>query len=283
MSVKDSIRVLLVEDSPSDLVLVRELFADSPDTSFKLEHTTRLADALRLLKEEAFDIVLLDLGLPDSQGVETFVKLHEQRPDVPIVVLTSSDDETTGEETIQGGAQDFLVKKQIQANLLRNSVRYSIMRTQVQHAQESERQRAEQSREMQGMDRLVQEPGTAVTARIYSGGPLREEAVKEYQAAVAEYSDVLDRALEQRLFRSDEGCSAHLSDLAEQLGLLRSGPRDVLDIHLAAIKERTEDVPTAKARAYIEEGRLTVLELMGYLTSYYRKFYRDSKRKETKP
>ncbi|HVU22680.1 MAG TPA: response regulator [Opitutus sp.] len=282
MNPRQSIRLLLVEDSPSDLALARELFAESPSVGFELEHASRLVDALHLVGTRAFDAVLLDLGLPDSRGVETFIQLHQQAPDVPILVLTAAEDDEVGEKTLRGGAEDYLVKRQVQANLLRNSVRYAVLRSKVRHAAEEQRQRDEQSREIEGIDRLSTPAATNVTARIYSGSPLRENAPDEFKASVAEYYDLLGLALEQRIFQSGTDCSERLRELALQLGFLRGGPRDVVEIHTTALKKRLRDVPPPKARAFLEEGRIAVLELMGHLTSYYRSFYSVTKGKDSK-
>jgi DNA-binding response OmpR family regulator len=280
MKQKSHIRVLIVEDSPSDLILVRELFADVPEVDFDIEHASRLADALRFLKEKQFDVVLLDLGLPDSQGVDTFTKLHREAPNVPILVLTSLDDDTAGVKTIEGGAEDFLVKREAQAALLRNSVRYAVLRANVRRTQEENRQREEQSREIESMDKLSLSPATGVTARIYSGGPLHDNAPAEFKAAVAEYFDLLGLAMEQRIFKVDSDCSGRLRELGLQLGFLRSGPRDVIEIHTTALRKQFEKVSAPKAQAFMEEGRIMLLELMGNLISYYRSFYSTTKREE---
>jgi len=275
-----AIRVLLVEDSPSDLLLIRALFAEATGDQFILEHTNRMDAALRLLKEQVFDAVLLDLGLPDSQGVDTFVQLHRVAPGIPILVLTALEDSNTDSETIRHGAEDYLVKQQIHASLLRNSVRYAVMRTEARQAEDENRHREEQNREMLGLDRLSTPARTQVTARMFSGSPLHEYAPEEFRSAVAEFDDLLGLALEQRAFGTDEGCSSRLHELGLQLGISRGGPRDIVEIYLNALKRRTKDVPAVRVQAYLEEGRIMAFELMGHLTSYYRSFYTSTKVRE---
>lgn len=264
------LRVLLVEDSPSDLLLTRELFSAATGMLFKVEHAGRLQEALERLHAEPFDAVLLDLGLPDSQGVETFVRLHEAAPDVPVLILTALDDDEAGARVIRGGAEEFLVKRQAQNAILRNAVRFTVLRSAVQREREEDRQREEQTRELQGVDRLTHAGGPAVTARIYSGSPLREHAADEFKAAVAEYEDLLGSAVERRLFQSEEGCSERLHELGIQLGFLHAGPRDIIEIHSSALRKQTAGLPPPKARVLLEEGRIMLLELMGHLTNYYR-------------
>src|ERR1700682_1355028 len=85
------IEVLLVEDSPTDSLLAKEALRESP--LFHITHVTRLDEALTLLADRKMSVVLLDLGLPDSQGLDTLSKLHRHAPDVPVIVLTARDEE----------------------------------------------------------------------------------------------------------------------------------------------------------------------------------------------
>jgi two-component system, NarL family, sensor histidine kinase UhpB len=123
-------RILMVEDSPGDVRLLREHLAGNHSVGevFHVVHVERLALALQSLDEGAFEVVLLDLSLPDSQGIGTLTKMHAARPGMPIVVLTSLDDETLGLQLLQRGAQDYLVKGEMTASLLRRSLRYAVER-----------------------------------------------------------------------------------------------------------------------------------------------------------
>ncbi len=131
MNEKAQIRVLLVEDSATDALLLRETLSDIPGVEYALTHVERLADCLVRLGEETFDVLLLDLGLPDSRGVDTFIRLHQHEPGLPVLVLTGLDDEATGMKTLQEGAQDYLIKHQLQASLLGRSIRYAIERHRI--------------------------------------------------------------------------------------------------------------------------------------------------------
>lgn len=273
------IRILIVEDDPSDLELVRDLFGTTSCAAFEVNHASTLAGALGLLRDNPFDVVLLDLGLPDSNGVETFVQLHKAAPEVPVLVFNGNDEDSVGLAAMEEGAQDLVVKKRVQKRLVENAVRYAVIRTRVEKREAQERQHDEQKRELSGMERLSAGSGTTVTARIYSGSPLRESAPDEFKSAVAEYYDLLQLALEQRIFKDGRDFSDRLRELGQQLGFLRAGPRDVVDIHTTALRRRMENVPAEKAQAYIEEGRIAGLELMGHLTGYYRSFYPAAKNK----
>lgn len=126
-----SIKILLVEDNPGDARLLREALVETGLTLFKLEHVTRLADGLQRLAEETFDVVLLDLSLPDASGLETVRRTHAAAPVVPIVVLTGLSDESFSLRAVREGAQDYLIKGQIDGSLLVRSMRYAIERQQL--------------------------------------------------------------------------------------------------------------------------------------------------------
>ncbi len=128
-----SINVLLVEDSPADVRLLLEFLKDVPTTPFQVTQCDRLDTALHNLGKTKFDIILLDLTLPDSMGLETLVTIHSRVPAIPVVVLTGLDDEIMTLRAMQAGAQDYLVKGEVTGDLLVRSMRYAI-----------ERQRAEQ-------------------------------------------------------------------------------------------------------------------------------------------
>jgi two-component system, cell cycle sensor histidine kinase and response regulator CckA len=123
------LKILLVEDNPGDVLLLQETLAEITHFSVELIYVERLAQALQHLKSGLFDVVLLDLLLPDSEGLETFLQIYDQVPLTPIVVLTGIADETLALHAMQAGAQDYLVKgKASSSDLLMRSIRYAIER-----------------------------------------------------------------------------------------------------------------------------------------------------------
>ncbi len=122
------LNVLLVEKDDEQREAVQEMVSDSSDPHVVLESVGYLADALERLSEGGVDLILLDLDLPDSQGAVTFDRTYAFAPDVPIVVLTDLDDEQVAINTVQGGAQDYLLKDEVEPDLLLRSIRYSVER-----------------------------------------------------------------------------------------------------------------------------------------------------------
>lgn len=121
-------RVLLVEDNPGDARLIREMLNEVSGTPFDVECVESLAQGLKRAGEAAFDMLLMDLNLPDSRGLDTLRRMNSQVKEAPIVVLTSLADEAVGLKAIQAGAQDYLIKGQVNGDMLARSMRYAIER-----------------------------------------------------------------------------------------------------------------------------------------------------------
>lgn len=126
-----AIEVLVVEDNPTDARLLEMMLAKLTAQGFRWRRVDRLSDALTLLTQRHYDIVLLDLALPDSYGLETIRRVRSAVADVPIVVLTGLDDEATGLASLREGAQDYLLKDELRPNLLSRAMRYAIERQQI--------------------------------------------------------------------------------------------------------------------------------------------------------
>jgi diguanylate cyclase (GGDEF)-like protein len=124
--------VLLIEDNPGDTRLIREMLAEEPEAPFQLHCAERLSNGLEHLSRDAPALVLLDLSLPDSFGLDTFAKVYAHSPGVPIIVLTGNDDRTVALSAVKGGAQDYLVKSRLDRELLLRSMQYSIERKRYQ-------------------------------------------------------------------------------------------------------------------------------------------------------
>ena len=129
-----NIKVLLVEDNPGDVFLLQDFLKEVTTVVVDLIPVEKLSEALNYLTKEVFDVILLDLSLPDSQGLETFVIAHHQAKATPIIVLTGIDDETLAIRAMQEGAQDYLVKGQVTGDLLVRSMRYAIERQRADDA-----------------------------------------------------------------------------------------------------------------------------------------------------
>lgn len=121
--------ILLVEDSPSDAELIQEMLFEQ---QFDFNTVDRLTQAIKCLEAASFDLVLLDLNLPDSEGLQTFLKLYNADPQTPIVILSGLDDDQVAQRALGLGAQDYLNKSTVASKLLSHAIRYAIERARLQ-------------------------------------------------------------------------------------------------------------------------------------------------------
>src|SRR6516164_6027479 len=122
------IRALLIEDNPGDARLIELMLEEADRESFEVRHVERLADGLRELGSGTIDVVLSDLSVPDSDGLETFQRLHARAPHVPIIVLSGLNDTNVALNAVHQGAQDYLIKGEVDGQLLARAMRYAIER-----------------------------------------------------------------------------------------------------------------------------------------------------------
>jgi CheY-like chemotaxis protein len=264
------IKVLLIEDNPVDALLVEDALIEIETVKFELHPTERISKGIDYLAENHVDLILLDLSLPDSAGIDTVLQIRESAPDIPCIVLTGSKDEDLGVKAIQYGMQDYLVKDQLESNLLLRSIIYSIERHRLLGELEHERQIEQTEKEF----RLLKEfPGAlqvSVTAQIFGSIPLRKLHQGIFSEYVKRFEHIIEQQLDQFTYKVQYNISEELRSIVEDIGFIKANPRDLIDIYTLALRNKIKDVTPQKALAYIKESRMLLLELMGYLTSYYR-------------
>ena len=161
------INVLLIEDSSGDARLIREMLAEAKEIPVRLENTCRLAEGLERLRTDQINVVLLDLDLPDSYGLDSFVKVHDQAPAVPIVVLTGLADDDLGAEAVRAGAQDYLHKGQVESHILARALLYAIERKHAEEQLKAEKALAQEYLDVAAVMLLVVDAETGkVTGNI---------------------------------------------------------------------------------------------------------------------
>ncbi|MBI1881941.1 MAG: response regulator [Chloroflexi bacterium] len=239
---EEAIRILLIESNPGDARLLQELLAEAGSDGFTLTLVDGLATGLERLTEGRFDVVLLDLSLPDGQGVETLRRLQADVSEVPVVVLTGLEDEALGVQLIQAGAQDYLVKGQVSGPLLLHSVRYAIERKRVKAELEAQaRQQAEQALQ----DSLQQLSMAYRQATIYAQ-ELKAEVIERKQAEekVLQLNAELERRVAERtaqlsIVNAELARAAHLKDefLANMSHELRTPLNTILGFSEALLQQ----------------------------------------------
>lgn len=136
----EPIKILLVEDDLFYEDYLSEIFAEETEISYELNHVVRIKDCVEHLEQDNFDVILIDLNLPDCTGLDTIYEVESQASNTPIIVLTEQDDNELASQALQSGAQDYLVKGQIDRSTLERSIRYAIERNRLlEQLEESKR------------------------------------------------------------------------------------------------------------------------------------------------
>ena len=149
------IRVLLIEDNKGDARLIQEIISETTWGLFEIQVTEKLLEGIDALSGSIFDMVLLDLSLPDSSGLDTLAKIQANAPQTPVVVLTGHDDDLMAIEAVRRGAQDFLVKGHIDAELISRAIRYSIERKHAEKEKDRLQFQLSQAQKMEAIGTLA--------------------------------------------------------------------------------------------------------------------------------
>jgi len=183
--------MLLIEDNPGDARLIRDMFKEQTAQNIELKQVERMADAEKFLALRLVDIIILDLGLPDVEGLDAVRRARKAAPGVPLVVLSGLDDESMALQAMQEGAQDYLIKGETKTRELVRAVRYAVERKIIEETLFEEKKRAEAT-----LDCI----GDAVISTDVSGNII-------FLNAVAEKSDGL--VFERGGWPADGGCLSH--------------------------------------------------------------------------
>ncbi|MCL4504332.1 MAG: HD domain-containing protein [Deltaproteobacteria bacterium] len=227
----EDLKILLIEDNADDVDILKFYLASCGTSLPDIEVCSRLAEAMPRLDREKpeIDVILLDLGLPDSQGFETFIRIHRQAPRIPIVVLSSLDDVSMATQAVREGAQDFLVKSRVNGDLLASSLRYSVERMKAKEDLRQSRDDLE--------DRVRERTAELVAAN---------QTLKEMVSKVSAAGDAVRKALHGIIQvisliieNRDPYTAGHqrgVADLARSIGHIMGLPSDCIEgIRLAAI------------------------------------------------
>ncbi len=257
--------VLLIEDSPVDATMIRGQLSKAQGNAYEVAVESSLQDGLSRLTEGDVDVILLDLTLPDTQGLETFLKAYRIAPQVPIVIITSLDDREVAYNAVRSGAQDYLIKGKLDTEALIHAVNFAIER----HARQQRLNphltglwAAAGQSDIPGGELVPKEE------RLFS--PLRERESDAFGPLCNRYGTLIEAACRQRLSKQVEPISDELHGLAMYLCMLSAGPSDVEEIHRSSLEMLSSTGTDNEVQSYVEEGQMLLIELFRYLIDFYR-------------
>ncbi|MBJ7899645.1 MAG: response regulator [Cyanobacteria bacterium RI_101] len=275
---QQSCQVLLIEDEPAvaeriqALLQAEDVLKTAQALDFQVTQLSAPPESAETAPAFPADVVLLDLQLAGGQAPDILADLRNRWENTAIIAFTEEEDETLVIQAFQHGADGYLRLKHLDSSLLIYEVLAARERQQYRNDLAQRQRLAQQRQEFAQLESLAQS-SAPITARMFGVETIRESLPELFQELSQSYGQLLDLALEQRMFRVEHQLSDRLRALADKMGFLKASPRDVIELHTQTLKQKSRDVPLAKAQGYVNEGRLLVLELMGYLTSFYRKYY----------
>lgn len=264
-------QLLLIEDEPEDLERVQTILADARSAffqrGFELACAETLSQAQQILSEQKFDVILLDLMLPDSRHMHSLQEVQAAAPRIPIIVQTALEDEVVAVKALELGACGYLPKIASDPNLLLYAIRSAIER-KIQLGDLEQSQAEQQKQEIDLLEQLLTHPNLNS-----SFNSLKQRMPDVLVELEQKYQTILNRAVEQKIYKVEDNLSEPINILVEQLGYLQATSRDVIELHTAILKQKQKKLGQKKSKIYTVEGRYLLLELMGKLTAYYRKYY----------
>lgn len=263
---RQDLRTLIIEDDDDYAAFLAAVANQDNMIRLVVTRVKSLAEAIEL--EDDFDVAVLDLGLPDGSGLAAVSRLLEH-VSCPVVVLTALDDPRTAVDAMRLGVQEYLLKEETQAPLLLRAVRYAVERDRLTRQVTEAKHASERERELRRLERLTAS-STSLTAGSFGGGPLRDRSPAHFSDFASEYGRIMDQAIEERAYRRVVRTREDLQSLAALLGHDMATPRDLVDLHTAALKDALKRADPGRQQALVEEGRLLALELMGNLATHYR-------------
>lgn len=254
--------VLIVDDDAT----IGRVLEDVLQPTYATRAVTSAAAALEFVKSTDVAIVLADQQMPGMTGLELLTEVRRIKPTAVGVLITAFADLQDAMEAINTVRVLGFVAKPWDEQELLDIVHKAL------DAHVALRQLARPAeRELRALQSMAGAP-TPITAQRFGVLPLRDSAPTEFQRLARTYTEILGLALDQRMYKVDHKTSQALHELAYELGAFSAGPRDVIDLHVQALKERMAHASREQTSALGEEARLLVLELMGHVVTYYRSY-----------
>lgn len=264
--VKYKAKLLLVDDTPANLMALSAVL-DNPDYKCVFANSGREALSI-LLKDQDFSIILLDVQMPDMDGFETarMIQEYEKTRNIPIIFITAA--YTSLNNILQGyelNAVDYILKP-FNAQILKKKVSILV---------ELYRRTQQTIKELNELKRMAM-PSSDIISKEIKDISLQQSQKSSFLELVKAYEEILSLAVNEQIYKRVNKHTVLLKDFITKLCSLSAAPKDIIDIHLTAVDGMQSKHDSIPKNAYIEEGRMLLLETMGELASSYRQLHISS-------
>lgn len=256
---KKELSILIIEDNPVDQRLAQAYLSEINEYECSLHFADRISTAITTLKSENIDLALVDLGLPDSAGLDTFYKLHKEFPNMPLIIISGFNDEDVANKAVQDGAHDYIVKGSFDSKSLNRSIRYAIKRQQIRVSMQGQieasfnQDSAVQTEQVIDVQQNIKE--RLVDSKASSSSLKKTKVLPEL---IETYESILQALLDAKLVKS-QAINQSIQDLAEDLYKNNFYPEEVDDFRI-----KQSLVPSDNALLYKVNSDI-VSEMIGYV------------------
>ena len=257
----EELRVLAVEDEIADarlleIALTEAVSVDGLELSLDVQAT--LAAALQAARDERWDVALVDLRLPDADGLEAVERLLAVSDPPPVVVITGLGDQELALQALSAGAQDYAVKGRLDPRGLLRTIAYAVARGRSRPSLLTALAHAQHELELRMIDHSIKDaPESLIDTSVWP-------------ALCRALSDIIEEALDARAFAVERRSDGLAKQLAARLADLDAAPSDVMRLYTEVVREKVANSSPAKIEAYIEESRLILVALLGGIAERYR-------------
>lgn len=259
-----AIAIGCVEDHEPDVALLKHALAQSRIDIKTFLHATTL-HGLGAMIDADVDVVLLDLGLPDSQGMDTVQRARKIAGSIPLIVLTGSNE--SGLQAISAGADDFLDKDLIGGGQLARVISYAAER----HRLRVRLEQLESERELESIRQRSRPSNAQLASQLLGERSLRDVAPEIYEQSVDEFVMVVRTRLHNNAMGTADSEDKQMRALGERIALRNAGPDDVVSILTEAVDRQRLHVGPAQFGPFVREARVALIELMGFVLAFYRR------------
>lgn len=271
-SVDTNVSVLLIDSKEAGYSQMKGLLSSVLTTNYALDWENNSNNALEKLLNSNYDVFIVAFRLDKTiGGLDLLYKANSMKFSKPAVIIVSEKDELPDFMTLRNVASDYIFKEQISSALLDKTLACAIERNRI--LLELDKSKADLRDQLTlaqaKLNQLTGWQSGSVTAHLSGVGPLRARQPKEFNILEARYDALLEIYLDA-LSRNKKPEFDLINKFAWDVGDLGGGPRDIIDFHISTVKNKTRTNPPKRMLAFTVEGRLLVIELMGYLVDYYR-------------